>query len=137
MRDRAVALAFILVQTAPGPEAPFAYVMCVYQQAHLACKAAQLQKWGHCLCSLQRCLFISLSMTGPFSHTGSFQVTVLEAKAFPGEMTRQHRQMMQPAMRTVPPHQLLPSLCAPGPHFKASRNEQGMSSGNSEIQGQT
>ena len=72
-------------------------------------------------------------MTCPFSHTGSFQVTVLEAKTFPGEMTRQHRQMIQAVMRSVPPCQVMLVPCPPGPHFKVFPQEWGRSPPNPEA----
>lgn len=132
MRKPAVGLAFILVQAARGPEALFAHVMCLPTSSPCM-QSITIKEWGHCLCSLQRCLFISLFVTCPFSHTGSFQVTVLEATTFPGEMTRQHRQMIQAVMRSVPPRQVMLVPCPPGPHFKVLPDEWGRSPPNPEA----
>ena len=121
MRIPAAGLAFIQLQTAPGPEAPFVHVMC------LPTSPSCMQNFS--IKEMRTLLMFPATLPFHFPvHDTAVQPHRLlssdgiRGQKFPWKIRNQHRQMMQPMMRSVPPHQVMPDPCPPGPHLKDSHN---------------
>lgn len=132
MREPALGLAFILVQTAPGPWAPFAHVMC-------------LPTSSSCMQSItikeMRALLVfpaTLPFHFPVQDMPIQPRRLLSSDSIRGQNVSRGndtsaQEMMQPVMRSVPPRQLMPASCPPGTHFQVFPDEWGSSPHNPEA----